>query len=1768
MKTLRKIIWIAFCLWGLSLHLLAETTTPANNTNNSPQTPTKTENAEKQDPPVMAYFGDPVKYCNNGNSTFCTTLKFNFANNINYTAFSISATFNQAAITNPVYHPISLIDVYCGGLGLIGLDEGSSIRNLILTNTNEGFVIQTQHEFIEEGIIGYCNNDNQLPTMDIGMICFDIIDENQDIDLDLQGFGLINFDYSFLGETTDLHLQLNTIDTQAPIAAFDTNPSTTNGDTLFICSGQTVQFNNHSQYSNTYHWDFGDNTSAIFSDPAHQYNTAGTYTVQLVADMKLLEPSPCNPIYAWTEIECDEATGGYFVRLRVLGGQPGCYGGSYISNCMTGIIEGDLVIQPGEEYTEILVGQDMMGTPFPPGSPPVTCAVSDGTFEETWATAYFPTTPCNGGGGQAAQRTENSLSNSNPSCAADTATMVVVVLEGIAPSLSCTSPVCAGSYETYTSTTDCAWHQWSVEGGDIVSGGNGNSIIVHWGSGSQGIIHLSLDQCTNSLCSSEADFVIPIIAPNTPIDGDTQVCSGEIVTYNLPYYSGGLFEWSIVPATAGQILSGTGTNTISVQWQESGQIQVQYAHTLLPCNAESQLAVSILPVFTATSTEATICGETQASIELNLPSDAGVGINCVGGYVMGFVPYLNNTLCMVSADNAADSLFFTAYLMNNTAFCNDSATVGIAVKPTPPALDNIEGPLWICANTPYTYSVESLPNASLDWTVVGGSVLQTLSNDAAIISFDNNQVSYNVGVVQIVDDCPSNPFVIQPMRLTNNNLQIIGNTDPCSNSTKIYTTNFPLPNEGEYQWNILPSEAGTITDGQGNDTLTVTWHTWDGTAQIQLVYCDYSTDLAVNIHTLPTVNIEQTATLCDGQSTELIATDGFEEYHWSHTPVNAPNVPINAANLYRVTVTDGYGCQAAAAVNITSYPSPIAHITTTDETVICLNNLHTVTMNSLLGENYLYNWIKNGIPTGFTDTALVHIPDTTVLEVMYQMEITHAITGCRSLSNEFLVEQSHCDINGLPCTNCPPIPPDTIVCTIPANANADFDILTTCDNPVGFDNLSSNAAAFYVWTFGDQTPALNTPDPENIGHEYALPGAYLVLLKAFYQNLTPDPPYCVFVKQQIAQLPFKADFVADNACLNTPISFTDYSVHTHLSEITQRLWNFGDGTFSNETNPVHTYSTAGSYNVTLTISNDECSQAISKIVTVYPAPSLNLPDSLSLCQNNAFVIDLPNSFISAHYDFGNNDQRNALNASYQYNTAGDYAINIAAIDSNACTANHTIIAHVAQSPQVNLTASAEAVCTGETIMLQASATATLNYLWSDGSTNNSLEVSQTGVYTVTVTDDLGCTTRIISNQLVVHQLPITQISPLEDPIYLCPNKRIYLHADDEYNNDYSYSWEGSYGNTQLYNVEQAGSYTVTITNTQTTCSTTHTFNVVAANNPLLPYINTNTPSICMGQSATLTATHPLQSNFVWSNGSTSPSITVQNAGAYTVSVTNPQGCTSSATRNLTVYVLPNLATFPVGCYTVCEGTTLAVDNVVGNTYQWYHNGDPIPNNNSASLILSEAGDYVLQVNNALGCNNITDTLSIETINCDNPLPIDLLSFSGELLPNANALQWITTNEINSDFFSLQYSKDAQSFVDIHHTPAQGNSNTVRRYTFLHQQTEAAWHYYRLLETDKNGQTKTVGQVALFRTADQQTPSLHLYPNPTKSTAQLYYHATQTETIQCTIYDVAGRIIQQYPQNVIKGDNTFEINLQNYSDGLYWVQVSSGQTTVVARLLKQ
>ncbi|MBK9462248.1 MAG: VCBS repeat-containing protein [Sphingobacteriales bacterium] len=79
--------------------------------------------------------------------------------------------------------------------------------------------------------------------------------------------------------------------TTPPTASFNTYPTTT--DTLSICQGQTVYFNNTSQNATNYNWSFGDGTQSNDSNPAHTFNTSGNYEVELVAYKATTDNTAC-----------------------------------------------------------------------------------------------------------------------------------------------------------------------------------------------------------------------------------------------------------------------------------------------------------------------------------------------------------------------------------------------------------------------------------------------------------------------------------------------------------------------------------------------------------------------------------------------------------------------------------------------------------------------------------------------------------------------------------------------------------------------------------------------------------------------------------------------------------------------------------------------------------------------------------------------------------------------------------------------------------------------------------------------------------------------------------------------------------------------------------------------------------------------------------------------------------------------------------------------------------------------------------------------------------------------------------------------------------------------------------------------------------------------------------------------------------------------------------------------------------------------------------
>lgn len=190
----------------------------------------------------------------------------------------------------------------------------------------------------------------------------------------------------------------------------------------------------------------------------------------------------------------------------------------------------------------------------------------------------------------------------------------------------------------------------------------------------------------------------------------------------------------------------------------------------------------------------------------------------------------------------------------------------------------------------------------------------------------------------------------------------------------------------------------------------------------------------------------------------------------------------------------------------------------------------------------------------------------------------------------------------------------------------------------------------------------------------------------------------------------------------------------------------------------------------------------------------------------------------------------------------------------------------------------------------------------------------------------------------------------------------------------------------------------------------------------------------------------------------------------------------------------------------------------------------------------------------MAIDNVSVT-AYEFAGCSVILPITLVSFTGKSLTNTtNLLEWTTSTEINNDYFTLERSSDAQNFSAIGIVNGAGNSNISLNYNFIDETPLQGVNYYRLKQTDFNGEYSYSNIIAL--TNNNQDYSIW------NSTNTLYVKgAKENQLSNLKIYNLIGELIfeKEFEENTIIETSTF-------SKGIYLVKVQTA-TTIVTKKVK-
>jgi hypothetical protein len=177
---------------------------------------------------------------------------------------------------------------------------------------------------------------------------------------------------------------------------------------------------------------------------------------------------------------------------------------------------------------------------------------------------------------------------------------------------------------------------------------------------------------------------------------------------------------------------------------------------------------------------------------------------------------------------------------------------------------------------------------------------------------------------------------------------------------------------------------------------------------------------------------------------------------------------------------------------------------------------------------------------------------------------------------------------------------------------------------------------------------------------------------------------------------------------------------------------------------------------------------------------------------------------------------------------------------------------------------------------------------------------------------------------------------------------------------------------------------------------------------------------------------------------------------------------------------------------------------------------------------------------------------------ENSMPVTFLSFTGSSDNKENILHWITTNEINSDYFNIQRSVDGINFTTIGKVNAAGNSTTEKDYSYTDANIlglNKLIVYYRLQEVDKDGAI-TYNEIRSIK--HEVTFTANIYPNPVQSNLTLNLTSGETVNAQIEIIDNSGKVLSSTQTQIGEGSSTQNINISSLSNGVYYVRLITAE----------
>ncbi len=1000
-------------------------------------------------------------------------------------------------------------------------------------------------------------------------------------------------------------------------------------------------------------------------------------------------------------------------------------------------------------------------------------------------------------------------------------------------------------------------------------------------------------------------------------------------------------------------LSTANTYTVTYLVAASGTCSAISVNTVVTINATPTITVNSPTVCSGTSTVLTASGGTTYSWT------PGTSLSAITG-------------ATVSADPTVTIVYTVTGTTNG---CSSSNTSTVTVNATPTISVNSE---TICSGTSTVLTASG--GTTYSWTP---STSLNATTGATVSANPTTTIVYTV--TGTTSGCSSS----NTSTVTVNTTPTITVNSPtiCSGTSTVLTASGGTT----YSWtpgtSLSATTGATVT---ANPTTTIVYTVTGTTAG-----CSSSNTSTVTVNVTPTITASSSQSVCSGLTVSAInftVTPGASSVNWSNTNTatgiaasgsgttiagyTAPNVVSSTTGVITATATNN-GCTATVSNTVTINPLPTATVTPLSQTITCSASSVTLT-GSATPSTCTPVW------TGGVSSGANSYTATASSANIYTLTVTNPATSCVASATTQVFASAGFPIVTVSNTN-------SLSC-VTSTAQV---IASTTTTPVS-----------YAWTGPGITSGASTATANvNAGGDYTV--VVTNTASACSATLSINVPASTTTITPVLTVTAPGSITCTNPTLTinaTPSTGVTYT------------WT-GAGLTSSANAQNATINAGGNYVLSVTNTTNGCVGSASVTVsTNNSAPTVTVNPSTFTVTCTTPTVQLTASSTASNITYSWTANGGSLNSTTVANPiatgAGTYDILVTnTITGCQSSTTATVVADNA-IPSITVSANSLTItCTNTTVTSAITSTnSTLSYVWNPtpqtGGANPVFDAL--GSYTADITASNGCSVTTIIDVDVDNVAPTITITPTQTLTCASPTGVISTTVNPTSGITYTWTGTGVTGQSSTsVTINQAGDYTVAITNSANGCTNTASSHVDAdANVPVasISATSTNTLITCLAPSVTLSvsATPAGTYSYTWSGGSNT---SIQNAtvsGIYTATVLNTvSGCTTTAQYTVTDNIVPpsvSVTNYTIPCG-VPSATIEATATNVSYTWTTSGTGSILSGSNTAIPTIGSAGQYVVTVvDNTTGCTNsgtvnvtqntIAATISANPISGTAPLSVD------------------------------------------------------------------------------------------------------------------------------------------------------------------------------------